>query len=201
MSNLTRQDRINLRKRKSGIKSVEPSINEMVEGVPEIRTFYNQATGKQDVVQYVKSGSKILKSKFQDISEDIDSYSSRWYISDEIDISNTGTTRAIICPSGTYLMDVRIVNTEAITAGSMDVDVGISSNPDVFIDGWDGSAGSHGGSTINAFGRGSSATETGVKLGKYFSSTDHIRVIVNTAADAGKIRLMAWLITNPPIST
>ena len=201
MSDLTRQDRINLHKRKSGIKSVEPSINEMVEGVPEIRTFYNQATGKQDVVQYVKSGSQILKSKFNDIAEDVDNYTSRWYLSDEIDIGSTGTTRAIIVPGGSYLMDVRIVNTETITAGSMDVDVGISSNPDVFIDGWDGSAGSHGGNTINAFGRGSSATETGVKLGKYFDTTDHIRVVVNTAATSGKIKLMAWLITNPPIST
>ena len=83
----------------------------------------------------------------------------------------------------------------------MDVDVGISSNPDVFIDGWDGTAGSHGVNTINAFGRGSTATETGVKLGKYFRSIDTVDVVVNTAADAGKIRILAWLITNPTIST
>ena len=201
MSDLRRQDRINLHKRKSGIKTVEPSINEMVEGVPEIRTFFNQATGKQDVVQYVKSGSKIMKSQFSDVGNDVDNYSAKWYLSDEIDIGSTGTTRAIIVPAGTYLMDVRIINTEAVTAGSMNVDVGISTNIDVFIDGWDGSAGSHGGNTINAFGRGSSATETGVKLGKYFDSTDHIRVTVHTAATSGKIKLMAWLITNPPIST
>ena len=197
MSNLTRQDRINLRKRRSGIKSIEPSINEMV----EIRTFYNQATGKQDVVQYVKSGSKILKSKFNDIADDGDSYTSKWYLSDEIDLTSTGVIRSIICPIGTYLMDVRIIVTEAVTAGSMDVDVGISTNTDVFIDGWDGSSGSQGVDTINAFGRGSSATETGVKLGKYFKTTNHIRVVVNTAADAGKIKIMAWLISNPPIST
>ena len=201
MSDLTRQDRINFRKRRSGVKSIEPSINEMSEGIPEIRTFFNQATGKQDVVQYIKSGSKILRSKFEDSSNSIDGYTSQWYSSDEIDISSTGTSRAIICSEGDYLMDVRIIITEAFTAGSMDVDVGISSNPDVFIDGWDGTAGSHGVNTINAFGRGSTATETGVKLGKYFRSIDTVDVVVNTAADAGKIRILAWLITNPPIST
>ena len=201
MSDLTRQDRLNLRKRKTGIKSIEPSINEMTEGVPEIRTFFNQATGKQDVIQYVKSGSKILRSRFEDLSNAVDGYTSQWYSSDEIDISSTGTSRAIICAKGTYLMDVRIIVTEAITAGSMDVDVGISANPDVFIDGWDGTAGSHGVDTINAFGRGSTATETGVKLGKHFRSVDTVDVVVNTAADAGKIRILAWLITNPPIST
>ena len=111
MSDLTRQDRINFRKRRSGVESIEPSINEMSEGIPEIRTFFNQATGKQDVVQYIKSGSKILRSKFEDSSNSIDGYTSQWYSSDEIDISSTGTSRAIICAKGTYLMDVRIIVT------------------------------------------------------------------------------------------
>ena len=197
----TREDRVNLRKQQLGIADNEPTINELDEGVVITKTIPDHKTGKYKTVQYLKNGSNVVKSEFGNVNESKSSYESNWVLSKEVDISSTGTTKSIFIKSGTYLMDVRIVNTEQITAGSMDVDVGIPTNTDVFIDGWDGSAGSHGGNTINAFGRGSSATETGVKLGKYFDDDGTVNINVNTAATSGKVRLMAWLVRNPSIST
>ena len=196
-----REDRINLRKQQVGIVDSEPTINELDEGVVITKSIPDHKTGKYKTVQYIKNGSNIVKSEFGNINESKSSYESKWVLSKEVDISSTGTTKAIFIKAGTYLMDVRIIITGQITAGSMDVDVGIGSNTDVFIDGWDGTAGSHAIDTINAFGRGSSATETGVKLGKFFDDDDTADISVNTAATSGKVKLMAWLVRNPLIST
>ena len=195
---LTRQDRINLNKDKKGIASGEPGINDLSEGLPQFRTFFNHITGQQDVVQYIKNGSRVLKSTFKNVGVYESSAIQNWYLSEEVDISSgTGETDVLIIPSSTYVMDVRILITSAITAGSMDINVGIGTNTDVFIDGWDGTAGSTAVDTINAFGRGSSATETGVKVGKFFSTADTLVVDVDVVAGAGKIRLLALLMQNP----
>ena len=207
MSDLTRQDRIRLNKERKGITTGEPGSNEVKEGISEFRMFFDHESGQNKVAQYIRHGSEVLKSDFtstrfgENIRSDaatVDQYAV-WHLSDEVDISSTGTYKVLNVPDNTYVMDVRILVTAVITAGSMDVDVGIGSNVDVFIDGWDGTAGSHALDTINAFGRGSAATETGVKVGKYFLNGDTIDVFIDSgnAATAGKIKLLVLLMRNP----
>ena len=79
----------------------------------------------------------------------------------------------------------------------MSINVGITTNTDVFIDAWDGSSGTTAEGTINVFGRAVGATEVGAKLGKFFSSADNIVVNVGTAATAGEIKILALLLQNP----
>lgn len=123
--------------------------------------------------------------------------SALWYISDEISLTSAVRTKAITVSGGSFLMDTRILVTTTIVPGSMDVDVGIGTNTDVFVDGWDGSTGSIAANTLNAFGRGSGATETGVKVGLFFQETDTVDVKVNTVATSGKIKLMALILKSP----
>ena len=196
---LRREDRVNLHKKKDGIMTGQPSINDLPEGVPQFRTFLDHESGQHNVVQYIRHGAEILKSEFKRPSAPTTDQYAVWHLSDEVDISSTGTYKVLTIPDNTYVMDIRILVTSAITAGSMDIDVGIGTNTDVFVDGWDGTAGSTSVNTINAFGRGSGATETGVKIGKYFSDEDTIDVFIDTSneADAGKIKLLVLLMRNP----
>ena len=204
MGDLSRQDRIRINKDRKGIGYGKPSITEIKEGIPEFRTFHDSITGEQTIKQYIRRGARLYESDFSTGSRGDTQQSALWYLSKEVVVSSTGTTKALGFESGTYIMDVRILVTSAITAGSMDVDVGIGSNVDVFIDGWDGTAGSNALGTINAFGRGSAATETGVKVGKFFTTADTIDVLVNTAATVtdptGKIRLLVLMVKNPVIT-
>jgi len=202
----SRQDRINLHKETTGISNGEPTLNELEDGVPKLRSIVDNKTGETKTIQYLRNGLNIVESEFSNaitepVFKAVVPYKGRWYRGREVDITDTGTHIGITVPKNTYVMDIRILVTEAITAGSMDIDVGISTNPDVFVDGWDGTAGSHALDTINAFGRGSSATETGVKVGKFFEDVEAVNVLVNTAAGAGKIRLLTLLVNNPIFST
>ena len=151
---LTRQDRINLHKKKDGIGTGEGTLDNLTEGVPAFRTEVDYKTGEYKTVQYIKNGLDVVKSEFRNVNAAKSSYTGRWHLSKEVDISSTGgtgNTDVLVIPANTYVMDVRILVTSAITAGSMDINVGIGTNTDVFIDGWDGTSGSTTVDTINAF--------------------------------------------------
>jgi hypothetical protein len=68
----------------------------------------------------------------------------------------------------------------------------------MFIDGWDGTAGSVAVNTIiDASG---SALEAGVASGKYYAASDTIDVDINTVAGAGKIKLLVLLAESAPVT-
>ena len=125
----------------------------------------------------------------------------KWYASSELDLTSTAAVYPVFAvPAGSYVLDIKVLVTSAITAGSMDVDVGDGDDPDRFIDGWDGTAASIDVNTIHSFGQSSSATEVGVDTGAYYSSADTIDVDINTVASAGKIKLLILLATHIPSS-
>tara|TARA_R100000458_G_scaffold31199_1_gene28610 strand:- start:14004 stop:14642 length:639 start_codon:yes stop_codon:yes gene_type:complete len=206
----SRHERMSLRRISTGLdRGVEPGggqySNELKNGVPVLRRIYNPDTGEYQVVQYIRDGDRILKNEFSDtvttpkvIRPNTGEYASVWYVSDVIAIDGeTGSTNAISVPVNTYLLDVRILVVSEVTAGPMNINVGLPHNTDAFIDGWDGSSGSTAEGSINVFGRASGATEIGAKLGKFFSETDEIVVDVATAATAGDIKILALLLQNP----
>tara|TARA_R100000458_G_C8067664_1_gene107839 strand:- start:45 stop:482 length:438 start_codon:yes stop_codon:yes gene_type:complete len=121
----------------------------------------------------------------------------KWYQSDELDLTSTaGVYSVFSVPAGAYVLGVKVLVTSAITAGSMDIDVGDGDDPDMFIDGWDGTAGSVAVNTIIDVS--GSALEAGVATGRYYSSADTIDVDINTVATAGKIKLLVLLATHIP---
>lgn len=64
MGNITRQDRINLHKNRSGISAGKGTLENLTEGVPQFRTEIDHTTGRQKTVQYIKNGLDVLKSEF-----------------------------------------------------------------------------------------------------------------------------------------
>ena len=108
-------------------------------------------------------------------------------ISAEQDLTDTaGVYPAISVPAGTYVTKVQILVTSAITAGSMDIDIGDGDDADRFIDGWAAATGALAvGSIIDTPGAGA-----GVTSGRYYAATDTIDIDINTVAGAGKIRLL-----------
>ena len=194
---LTRQDRINLHKKRDGIATGKGTVENLVEGIPQFRTETDHETGEYKIVHYIKNGPNIFKSEFIDADTVKSIYTSSWYLSDEVDLTSLGVTKCLKIPPFTYLLDVRVLVTEVITAGSMDVDVGDGTNADIYIDGWDGSSGSISLNAILLHGQASSVTESGVKTGKYYEDTDTLDILVNDAADSGKIKLLVLLMRNP----
>jgi len=69
MSNITRQDRINLHKNRSGISAGKGTLDNLTEGVPQFRTEIDHTTGRQKTVQYIKNGLDILKSEFKNVDD------------------------------------------------------------------------------------------------------------------------------------
>ena len=124
-----------------------------------------------------------------------------WYLSRELDLTSTAGVYGVFnVPAGAYVLEVKVLVTAAITAGSMDIDVGDGTDADRFIDGWDGTAGSVDVNTIHSFGISSSATEVGVDTGAYYSSDDTIDVDINTVASAGKIKLLVLMADSAPVT-
>ena len=137
------------------------------------------------------------QNKFDDVLDG----TAKWYASTELDLtSSAGVYPVFAVPAGSYVLDIRVLVTSAITAGSMDIDVGDGDDPDRFIDGWDGTAGSIDVNTIHSFGQATGATEAGIDSGAYYASADTIDVDINTVASAGKIRLLISLATHLPSS-
>ena len=196
---LTRQDRINLHKKKDGIMIGKPGINDLSEGVPEFRTEIDHESGQSNVVQYIRHGAEILKSEFKrPFTSTTDQYAV-WHLSDEVDISSLGTYKVLTIPDNTYLMDIRILVTAVIDSNSnaMRIDVGDGTNTDIYIAGWDGASGSISLHAILLHGQASSVTEPGVKTGKYYEDSDTLDILVNTVATSGKIKLLVLLMRNP----
>jgi|15BtaG_2_1085339.scaffolds.fasta_scaffold00075_8 hypothetical protein len=69
MGNITRQDRINLHKNRSGISAGEGTLENLVEGIPQFRTEIDNTTGRQKTVQYIKSGLDVVKSEFKNLDD------------------------------------------------------------------------------------------------------------------------------------
>jgi len=110
-------------------------------------------------------------------------------ISTQLDLtSSTGVYTVLDVPAGTYVHKVQILVTAAITAGSMDIDVGDGDDADRFIDGWAAATGALAlGSIIDCPG-----AAAGVTSGRYYASADTIDIDINTVASAGKVRLLVW---------
>tara|TARA_R100000234_G_scaffold15221_1_gene8300 strand:+ start:253 stop:861 length:609 start_codon:yes stop_codon:yes gene_type:complete len=196
---MERQDRIDLHKTKRGIASGPPGKDELQEGIPVIRAIEDNSTGEQKTVQYVKNGNTVVSSDFNNIADYNNNYSAKWNISGEVDLSSTGTTKALFVPGGTYVLDIKILVTFALL-GSYDVDVGDGGDSDRFIDGWNGSnAGDTNQYSIVEPGTTdpSPDTESGQQTGKHYNSDDTIDVVVNTAPTTGKIKLLVFMLNNP----
>ena len=69
MGNITRQDRINLHKNRSGISAGEGTLENLVEGIPQFRTEIDHKTGREKTVQYIKSGLDVVKSEFKNVDD------------------------------------------------------------------------------------------------------------------------------------
>ena len=122
-----------------------------------------------------------------------------WYLSKALDLTSTaGVYPVFNVPAGAYVLEVKVLVTSAITAGSMDVDIGDGDNADCYVDGWDGTAGSITANSIHTFGISSGATEAGVFTGRYYSSADTIDVDINTVATAGEIKLLVLMADSAP---
>ena len=203
---LTRQDRINLRKKRDGIGTGEGTIDNLTSGIPEFRTEVDYETGEYKTVQYIKNGLDVVKSEFKNVNAVESAYTANWYLSDEVSlgtshgVSDGDSTQCFKIPAESYVIDIRVIVTTLISgagSGSMDVNVGDGTNTDMFIDAWTGEGGSLGLNTILAFGRASSATEVGQKTGRYYTDADTLDVLVTDAPTAGKIRLLVFLLQQP----
>ena len=108
-------------------------------------------------------------------------------ISAQLDLTSTaGVYPVLDVPAGTYVHSVQILVTAAITAGSMDIDVGDGDDADRFYDGWAAATGALAlGSIIDCPGAGA-----GVQGGRYYVAADSIDIDINTVAGAGKVRLL-----------
>jgi len=195
---ISRQDRINLHKNKRGIASGEPNITELQEGIPVVRSVMDNETGEEKIIQYIKSGPNVLKSNFENAGATKSNYSANWFISKALDLnSGTGVYKMINVPANSYVTDVKIAVVTAITAGSMDIDVGDGDGSDRYINGWDGDNNSNLINQVHTFGISSGATEVGTATGYYYENQDTIDVDINTVASEGSIRLLAYIINNP----
>ena len=122
-----------------------------------------------------------------------------WYLSKELDLTSTAAVYPVFnVPAGAYVLEVKVLVTSAITAGSMDIDIGDGDDADCFVNGWDGTAGSITVNSIHSFGISSGATEVGIFTGKYYSSADTIDVDINTVASAGEIKLLVLMADSAP---
>jgi len=122
-----------------------------------------------------------------------------WYLSKALDLTSTAAVYPVFnVPAGAYVLEVKVLVTSAITAGSMDIDIGDGDDADCFVNGWDGTAGSITVNSIHSFGISSSATEVGIFTGKYYSSADTIDVDINTVASAGEIKLLVLMADSAP---
>ena len=155
---LTRQDRINLRKKRDGIGTGEGTIDNLTAGIPEFRTEVDYETGEYKTVQYIKNGLDVVKSEFKNVNAVESAYTANWYLSDEVSlgtdhgVSDGDSTQCFKIPAESYVIDIRVVVTTLISgagSGSMDVNVGDGTNTDMFIDAWDGTSGSVGLNTIS----------------------------------------------------
>ena len=109
-------------------------------------------------------------------------------ISAQLDLTSTAAVYPVLeVPAGTYVHSVQILVTAAITAGSMDIDIGDGDDADRFYDGWTAATGALAlGSIIDCPGAGA-----GVQSGRYYVAADTIDIDINTVATAGKVRLLA----------
>jgi hypothetical protein len=69
MGNITRQDRINFHKNRSGISAGEGTLENLTEGIPQFRTEIDHKTGRQKTVQYIKNGLDVIKSEFKNVED------------------------------------------------------------------------------------------------------------------------------------
>jgi len=69
MGNITRQDRINLHKNRSGISAGEGTLENLTEGIPQFRTEIDHKTGREKTVQYFKNGLDVVKSEFKNVDD------------------------------------------------------------------------------------------------------------------------------------
>tara|TARA_R110002020_G_scaffold242432_2_gene455762 strand:+ start:756 stop:1502 length:747 start_codon:yes stop_codon:yes gene_type:complete len=69
MGNITRQDRINLHKNRSGISAGKGTLENLTEGIPQFRTEIDHKTGRQKTVQYIKNGLDVVKSEFKNVDD------------------------------------------------------------------------------------------------------------------------------------
>ena len=108
-------------------------------------------------------------------------------ISKELDLTSSVAAYDVLeIPAGTYVLKVQILVTAAITAGSMDIDVGDGDDVDRFIDGWAAATGALAlGAVIDCPGAGS-----GVSSGRHYAANDTLDIKINTVAGAGKVRLL-----------
>ena len=111
-------------------------------------------------------------------------------ISNELDLTSTaGVYPVIHIPKGTYVTKVQILVTAAITAGSMDIDIGDGDDADRFADAWAAATGALAlGSIIDCPCGG--VDGRGVTSGRYYVAADTIDIDINTVASAGSVRLL-----------
>ena len=194
----SRQDRINLYKNSTGVSSGEATSNSPL-NTPQTRIVTDDVTGEERVVQYIRTESGVKEINYSDPNNVPDDGIARWHISRELNLNTLGTGVHPIMkiPSSTYLLEMRILITSDITVGSMDVDLGDGVDADAFINGWDGTSGSHNSPWLHLVGVSASLTEAGKKTGKFYSSDDTLDLKINGVASAGKIKVLALLLSKP----
>jgi hypothetical protein len=111
-------------------------------------------------------------------------------VSKEQDLTDTaGVYPVISIPAGTYVLGVQILVTSAITAGSMDIDIGDGDDADRYADAWAAATGALAvGSVIDCPCGG--VDGRGVTSGRYYAAADTIDIDINTVASAGKVKLL-----------
>ena len=111
-------------------------------------------------------------------------------VSKELDLTDTAAVYPVISiPAGTYVLGVQILVTSAITAGSMDIDIGDGDDADRYADAWAAATGALAlGSVIDCPCGG--VDGRGVTSGRYYAAADTIDIITNTVATSGKVRLL-----------
>ena len=113
-------------------------------------------------------------------------------------LSSTGTFTALKIPASTYVLDILVLCTANITAGSMDLDIGDGQDADAFVDGLDCDLGVN---WIYRPGQSSVATEAGKKNGKFYESADTLDLKINTVASSGNLKILALMLKTPIISS
>ena len=123
-------------------------------------------------------------------------------ISDEIDLSSTGTKKAVMIPIGSFVTKVMLYISDAITAGgTADVDVGDGDDTDRYMD----AIGAIATNTLLVAPYpytvpSATATEATTALtesaGYYYASTDTIDVLVNATSTTGSGRVIVEFFTD-----
>ena len=196
---MERQDRIDLHKTKRGIASGAPGRDELIEGVPIIRTVSDEATGQQKTIEYIKDGNNILSSEYRNTTTPSSSYSAQWHIGQDVSIADTGTTKSIFVRDGSYVMDIKILITTTFS-GSYSINIGDDGDVDRFVSGWDETTPAV--NTIISPGTTSTApdAEGGIATGYLYTSANTIDVNVGTAGSSGAMRILALILKSPIIS-